>query len=131
MSEWVSVKDRMPEQAGKRYLVCAKYGNNKNAVFIACIGSGSGEWETLDCLYMTKVRSPRDKKVYPSYVVTHWMPLPESPNDVNLKRPDCEHAEHDGTGCLGYCGCTQDDEPIESCKRCEKYTGNVSEAVSE
>ena len=47
----------------------------------------------------------------------------------HLKRPDCEHAEHDGTGCLGYCGCTQDDEPIESCKRCEKYTGNVYEAV--
>lgn len=47
----------------------------------------------------------------------------------HLKRPDCEHAEHDGIGCLGYCGCTQDDEPIESYKRCEKYTGNVYEAV--
>ena len=47
----------------------------------------------------------------------------------HLKRPDCEHAEHDGIGCLGYCGCAQDDEPIESCKRCEKYTGNVYEAV--
>ena len=47
----------------------------------------------------------------------------------HLKRPDCEHAEHDGTGCLGYCGCTQDDEPIESCKRCDKYTGIISEAV--
>ena len=46
-----------------------------------------------------------------------------------LKRPDCEHAEHDRTGYLGYCGCTQDDEPIEACKRCEKYTGNISEAV--
>ena len=45
----------------------------------------------------------------------------------HLKRPDCEHAEHDGTGCLGYCGCTQDDEPIEACKRCEKYTGNISD----
>ena len=47
----------------------------------------------------------------------------------HLKRPDCEHAEHDGIGCLGYCGCTQDDEPIESCKRCEKYTGNVYEEM--
>ena len=45
------------------------------------------------------------------------------------RNPDCEHAEHDGIGCLGYAGCTQDDEPIESCKRCEKYTGNVFEAV--
>lgn len=44
-----------------------------------------------------------------------------------LYEPDCEYAEHDGIGCLGYCGCAQDDEPIESCKRCEKYTGNVYE----
>jgi hypothetical protein len=41
------------------------------------------------------------------------------------QNPDCEHAEWDGTGCLGYCGCTQDDEPIEVCKRCRKYTGNI------
>ena len=46
-----------------------------------------------------------------------------------LKRPDCEHAEHDGIGCLGYCGCAQDDEPIDTCKRCAKYTGNVCEAA--
>ena len=47
----------------------------------------------------------------------------------HVKRPDCEHAEHDGTGCLGYCYCgwPQDDEPIEECKRCEKYTGNISD----
>lgn len=45
------------------------------------------------------------------------------------KKPDCEHAEHDGIGCLGYAGCTQEDEPIEVCKECEKYTGNVFEAM--
>ena len=42
-----------------------------------------------------------------------------------LKRPDCEHATHDGAGCLGYCGCEQDDDPIDACKQCEKYTGNI------
>ena len=42
-----------------------------------------------------------------------------------LKRPDCEHANRDGAGCLGYCGCEQDDEPIDACKQCEKYTGNI------
>lgn len=46
-----------------------------------------------------------------------------------LKKPDCEHAEHDGFGCLGYSGCKQDDEPIDSCKKCKKYTGNITEAV--
>ena len=46
-----------------------------------------------------------------------------------LKEVDCEHAEQDGLGCLEYCRCEQDDEPIESCKRCEKYTGNIAEKV--
>ena len=44
-----------------------------------------------------------------------------------LKRPDCEYAEHDSAGCLGYAGCEQDDEPIEFCKKCDAYTGNKSE----
>lgn len=43
-----------------------------------------------------------------------------------LKKPDCEHAEHDGAGCLGYSGCHQDDEPIDACKGCMEYTGNQS-----
>ena len=43
-----------------------------------------------------------------------------------LKKPDCEHAEHDGAGCLGYSGCRQDDEPIDVCKGCREYTGNRS-----
>lgn len=46
------------------------------------------------------------------------------------EKPDCEHAEHDGIGCLGYAGCTQDDEPIDICKVCRKYTGNRYEEVS-
>ena len=51
--------------------------------------------------------------------------LKEQEAEINrLKRPDCEHALHDGLGCLGYCGCKQDDEPIEACKLCEQYTGN-------
>ena len=45
------------------------------------------------------------------------------------EKPDCEHAEHDGIGCLGYAGCTQDDEPIVACKTCRKYTGNRCEEV--
>lgn len=47
------------------------------------------------------------------------------------EKPDCEHAEHDGIGCLGYAGCTQDDEPIDVCKTCHKYTGNRQEEVNE
>ena len=36
---------------------------------------------------------------------------------------NCEAAETDGGGCLGYSP-LNDDEPIERCKYCEKYTGN-------
>lgn len=43
-----------------------------------------------------------------------------------LRKPDREHAEHDGVGCLGYSGCRQDDEPIDACKGCREYTGNRS-----
>ena len=46
------------------------------------------------------------------------------------EKPDCEHAEHDGIGCLGYAGCTQDDEPVGVCKSCREYTGNRYEEVS-
>lgn len=45
------------------------------------------------------------------------------------RKPDCEHAEHDRIGCLGYAGCIQDDEPINTCKECEKYTGNIYRMV--
>lgn len=40
-----------------------------------------------------------------------------------LKKPGCEQAEHDSGGCLGYSG-SYDDEPVEACKKCKKYTGN-------
>jgi len=46
------------------------------------------------------------------------------------RKPDCEHAEHDGIGCLGYARCTQDDEPIEACKNCCTYTGNRYEEMN-
>ncbi len=42
-----------------------------------------------------------------------------------IYKPKCEHAEHDGTGCLGYGISSHDDEPINACKNCSKYTGNV------
>lgn len=51
----------------------------------------------------------------------------EMANEIIEKtyKPECEHAEHDGAGCLGYGISSQDDEPIEACKNCNKYTGNV------
>lgn len=53
--------------------------------------------------------------------------IEEDPRFKEVVQPDCEHAEHDSRGCLGYSGCSQDDEPIEACKRCGKYTGAEEE----
>lgn len=40
------------------------------------------------------------------------------------KKPDCEAANHDAGGCLGYGYSENDDEPIDVCKVCKKYIGN-------
>jgi len=55
-----------------------------------------------------------------TYMKINWIP-------VRPFAPDCQHAEHDGTGCLGYCGSEQDDEPIDACKECYMYTGKEGE----
>lgn len=44
--------------------------------------------------------------------------------EEDLTSVDCEAAEHDGKGCLGY-SYQGDDEPIQTCKYCQKYTGNI------
>lgn len=46
---------------------------------------------------------------------------------LKAHKPDCDHAEHDSGGCLGYGRNEQDDEPIDACKKCEKYTGKDGE----
>lgn len=44
------------------------------------------------------------------------------------RKVDCNTANRDAAGCLGYCYSDNDDEPIDVCKRCEQYTGNAEEA---
>ena len=80
--EWVSVKDRMPEQAGYKCLVCAEYGDGKKTVFTAFTGYGEAEWYTYDVLHMEKEREA-DNRVHHNYRITHWMPLPEPPKEVS------------------------------------------------
>ena len=75
---WISVKDRMPEQAGYRCLVSAEYGDGKRTVFTAFTGYGEPGWWTYESVYMEKVRES-DNRVHHNYHITHWMPLPEPP----------------------------------------------------
>lgn len=72
---WISVKDRLPEQAGYRCLVSAEYGDGKRTVFTAFTGYGEPGWWTYEAVYMEKVRES-DNRVHHNYHITHWMPLP-------------------------------------------------------
>ena len=69
MSEWVSVADRLPPERG-RYIVYAtiyftNHEGKQGSFKMVCISQYS-EWEGFDVA----------KKV------THWMPLPEPPKEV-------------------------------------------------
>ena len=55
MNEWISVKDRLPEQFGKYLVVC-------KGIDIAQIRLWEGTWDSFA-------------------EVTHWMPLPELPKN--------------------------------------------------
>ena len=64
---WISVKDRLPE-AIKRALVAADFSGVMDVdVAMYC---GNGMWESMSGLY-------------PKFSVTHWMPLPEPPEEVS------------------------------------------------
>lgn len=43
---------------------------------------------------------------------------------LKSQNPNCDAANHDAGGCLGYCHSENDDEPIDACKNCNRYTGN-------
>jgi hypothetical protein len=63
--DWISVKDRLPEEDDD-YLV---YGeDHRGFIFTGC------DWFVVDC---------KDWWNNPHGQVTHWMPLPEPPEDNN------------------------------------------------
>lgn len=59
--EWVSVRERLPEKDG-RYLVCTEHWSN----WVGVSSLRSGVWD--------------DSKV------SHWMNLPEPPNEINTDK---------------------------------------------
>jgi hypothetical protein len=65
MSEWISVKERLPETGG-RFLVCGSRGGIYTAEFKNC--NGYPHWHKLN-----------SKSHYCD--PTHWMPLPEPPKE--------------------------------------------------
>lgn len=91
MSEWISVKDRMPENASHlgafcpKYMVATKYGATEG-----WYNPDQKSWYVLFWFMTDRIVSceidferadvPRVVKVSESAeFVTHWMPLPEPP----------------------------------------------------
>lgn len=69
MSEWISVKDRLPEQDGK---VLCWYGFKQDGEELGRMYRG--------CLdYYAHDDTPHFQHGLTGLYVTHWMPLPEPP----------------------------------------------------
>lgn len=72
MSEWISVKDRLPEDGQK---VLAFGGGERRyycvAKFFKHFNDGGDFWHL----------GAKDRKYSPGYKITHWMPLPEPPKE--------------------------------------------------
>ena len=77
-SGWISVNDRMPEQAGYRCLVAAKFIDGTYCLFTAFTGYREPGWWTYENLFMEE---EPNNKVHHDFKVTHWMPLPEPPKE--------------------------------------------------
>ena len=89
VGKWISVKDRLPEMSehyrSEDVLVCIDYRQDDpdttedtyvsiDYVAFNCFGQGEFSCERDD---------PRDGEPSP-YFVTHWMPLPEPPEEVTV-----------------------------------------------
>ena len=70
MSEWISVKDRLPENAGI-YIICDHYGNVMSRHFCKSHGKFAGYWHFNGS---AKYGNP-----------LYWMPLPEPPKGVEFE----------------------------------------------
>ena len=70
MGEWISVKDRLPEN-NKKVLCCYYFGERNDMPFIS----------TLDYYATDEMPHFQHTLGNENMHVTHWMPLPEPPRD--------------------------------------------------
>lgn len=63
---WIPVEERLPEEAGK-YLVCGRWRGKQTEIWVC-------EFMALGCLkgWANNAANP---------IVSHWMPIPEPPED--------------------------------------------------
>ena len=86
MSEWISVKDKLPEK-DEQYLVYKVYkGPNFNEFGLQEVCGFATNLKDIDDEWFTKKRAgfyEYDSEVgfYEPAGITHWMPLPEPPKE--------------------------------------------------
>ena len=74
MSEWISVKDKLPEVIGEEMLVVGSSGLGPEPYITLVEYLGNGHWGTT-----------RDDELngFNSRTITHWMPLPLPPPEAH------------------------------------------------
>ena len=77
MSEWISVKDRLPELDQKVLVVSATYPNKINGAVRRFEDIG-WYWEQH---HSGDLNDDGNYEFDDDYTYTHWMPLPEPPED--------------------------------------------------
>jgi hypothetical protein len=87
MSEWISVKDRLPEPTDNSVykfsdavLICVKGTQDQYVATLWTSPHSSQEWEVMSVYRSDTCESCTDRLDFNQ--VTHWMPLPEPPEEL-------------------------------------------------
>jgi hypothetical protein len=70
-SQWISVKDRLPENKDNYVYIVTIYSHYKNNIFV----------EPLKYIYDQWCNMHDEELLDGEYEVTHWMPLPSPPKE--------------------------------------------------
>jgi hypothetical protein len=82
MTDWISVKDRLPELAHALDVSPNVIGVYNGKLGIFCIYSDGDGWAWCRANYGLQDLATADCEFDDDYEVTHWMPLPELPKEM-------------------------------------------------
>jgi hypothetical protein len=78
---WISVKERLPEAGEVVLIVEAKFGRRYPRVLIGWIDDQTNDWT-----YEEEGQLWRESASSDHYYITHWMALPEPPEEFKNTR---------------------------------------------
>ena len=90
MSDWISVKDKLPEEYTAVQAVYQADLNGEPVTFISFATHKNGEWYRIDNFFGSYVLDVfygtyEATDVIDGFEVTHWQPLPELPKGVDYE----------------------------------------------